>query len=762
MCVMHDPGRVVLRRALRVAVVLPLAFVTVAQLLNMPAGAAYTVFGTFALLGRCDFGGPTKDRGLAFLTTGAVGLVAISLGTVAAQNRIAGVVGTFVVGSILMFAGVLRGYVAAAAPALLLPFVIAVTAGPALSELPQRLVGFAVAIVFSTVGALVLWPVHVRSILRLRVAETLSASANVMRALWPNEVGNGAAAVTAVDLNTRIRQLVEANHQLREQYDGRLLRPGGATARDRALMQIIDEISRLRLFLGWRPSFDELGLPSDVSLARVVASTLDQCAQAIGHNGEPPNAALIDDAREEHRLVTEAWATARLSDGQADKVQLVLDAGFHVRALAVEAELIARHARIAVGVRPQAGAMTWAELTLPLMSAKPGSMLRAHLTLRSPWFRNSLRAGLALAIAVAVADFSGVQHGFWVVLGTLTALQFDALGTGRTAVQAIVGTIGGFVVGTILVAVLLLISNDTVILWVLLPILTFLAAYTSGAISLLVGQGAFTVFVIGFYALLAGPNFQTGELRVLDVSIGLTISLVVSALMWPRGVVARVRSTLVTAMYDATAYLVVAYDRLLQGDALDGAVDLAARKASVSLQNANETFDLTMSQGGPRTVYAETWSCVANAAGQTMTASRLVAFIGRSGRAPVGCPGAADSLIACAHAVQAQLNAAVERLGTLAAPQAMSAADEARFSAPDVSAMGDPFPRLRACVNGCLHRWQTVAPTETEHLGGSALSLIWAQDWLLHLTWMAGRTAQVCATGVTNPELATEDVPTAN
>ena len=29
---------------------------------------------------------------------------------------------------------------------------------------------------------------------------------------------------------------------MREQYDGRLLRPGGATARDRALMQTIDEL----------------------------------------------------------------------------------------------------------------------------------------------------------------------------------------------------------------------------------------------------------------------------------------------------------------------------------------------------------------------------------------------------------------------------------------------------------------------------------------------------------------------------------------
>ena len=42
-----------------------------------------------------------------------------------------------------------------------------------------------------------------------------------------------------------------------------------------------------------------------------------------------------------------------------------------------------------------------------------------HASVRSVWFINSLRAALAIAAAVAVADLSSVQHGFWVVLGTL-------------------------------------------------------------------------------------------------------------------------------------------------------------------------------------------------------------------------------------------------------------------------------------------------------------------------------------------------------
>ena len=74
-------------------------------------------------------------------------------------------------------------------------------------------------------------------------------------------------------------------------------------------------------------------------------------------------------------------------------------------------------------------------------------MVTRHASLRSVWFFNSLRSALALAVAVAVADVSGVQHGFWVVLGTLLVLRTSASATGATAWRALAGTVVGFVVG---------------------------------------------------------------------------------------------------------------------------------------------------------------------------------------------------------------------------------------------------------------------------------------------------------------------------
>ena len=57
--------------------------------------------------------------------------------------------------------------------------------------------------------------------------------------------------------------------------------------------------------------------------------------------------------------------------------------------------------------------------------------LLSHLSFRSVWFRNAVRGAIGLALAVAVVEVTNVQHGFWVVLGTLSVLRSNALGHRR-------------------------------------------------------------------------------------------------------------------------------------------------------------------------------------------------------------------------------------------------------------------------------------------------------------------------------------------
>lgn len=736
---MHDPGHLLFRKALRVAIVLPLAYLFVMYVIKMPYGAAYTAFGTFVLLSFSDFGGPTADRARAYILAGLVGLVAIAVGTLAALNPYSAVICTLIVGIGLTYAGVLRGYVSAATMSILLPFVIAVTAGPGLDQIVQRLAGFAVAIVFATASALLLWPAHNRSALRQRVAETLDASANVVRAMWPPVSGDP----SGIDLQTRQRELTEAHHRMREQYDGQPLRPGGATARDRALMQTIDELGRLRIILRSEPSPHRPTMLGDERLARCSADALTTSAAAIGRGGPPPVSDTLDEVRDEHRIELEQWIGQQLEQGTSQHIRPMLDAGFHLRLAAVSAELIARHSRVAVGAPAEQSLPSGIAGRLPGSEPTPWSILRTHFTMKSPWLRNSLRSGIALAIAVLVVYLTNVEHPFWVVLGTLTALRLDAMGTGKTAAQAIIGTIGGFVVGT---AVVIAFGDNATALWILFPIAVFLSGYTPGAISLPVGQASFTVFVIVFYGIVSGADVSTGEIRVIDVGIGLAISLFVSALMWPRGVITRMNETLTEAVRASTAYLIAAYDRFVQGPVADHAVSQAAFRADAAVSTAYETFDLSVAQGRSMTTFGPTWSFVANAAGHIASSADLVVYLASLGRMPATCPEAGDLLLVCSHAVAANANSAVEQLAERITDSQTQefcntqAFSSDRFDQHNVAGLGDSFRRLEDRVDACLAYWETKpADLADQDLDRQALTLVWGQEWLIHLMWVANR-----------------------
>src|SRR5207247_2499676 len=173
------------------------------------------------------------------------------------------------------------------------------------------------------------------------------------------------------------------------------------------------------------------------------------------------------------------------------------------------------------------------------------------------WFVNSMRGAVALAVAVAVADVSSVQHGFWVVLGTLSVLRTNAASTGSSAARALGGTAIGFVIGG---ALLLAIGSNFTVLWVVLPIAVFVAAYTPGTAPFAVGQAAFTVTIAVLFNLLAPVGWKVGVLRIEDVAIGCAVSLVVGVLFWPRGVSSVVGDDLADAFRTGASYLTQAVD----------------------------------------------------------------------------------------------------------------------------------------------------------------------------------------------------------
>jgi uncharacterized membrane protein YccC len=182
-------------------------------------------------------------------------------------------------------------------------------------------------------------------------------------------------------------------------------------------------------------------------------------------------------------------------------------------------------------------------------------LIGRHTSLRSIWFLNSARGAVALAAAVAIADVSNVQHGFWVVLGALSVLRTSAASTGATALRALVGTVAGFFIGA---ALILWIGGNTEALWAALPVAVFVAAYAPGTAPFAVGQAAFTVTISILYNLIAPVGWKVGELRVEDVAIGAAVSAAVGVLFWPRGATRVVANDIADAFHAGGLYLVQA------------------------------------------------------------------------------------------------------------------------------------------------------------------------------------------------------------
>jgi hypothetical protein len=148
------------------------------------------------------------------------------------------------------------------------------------------------------------------------------------------------------------------------------------------------------------------------------------------------------------------------------------------------------------------------------------------------------------------------------VLGALTVLRTSVLAGGRSAVEAVGGTVIGFVA---IIPIVWLTGSATVTQWILLPPCVFIAAFAAGVLPYAVGQAAFTVFVVVAVNIIEPNGWHTGAVRVQDVMIGAAVALVAGLLFWPRGARLQARAA-IGDLYRATAALVgSAFHQVLGG-----------------------------------------------------------------------------------------------------------------------------------------------------------------------------------------------------
>ncbi len=646
----HDPGHLALHRALRAAIALPLGLAIALYLIGDLQGVIFTIFGIVGLLINADFAGSAGQRLASYAATGVAGTVALVIGWAISPTTWIAVVVTMGVAFLLSFLNLLRGPIAVGTPAVMLIYVVAVSLTPVPDSLLAYLAGWWLAVAVSTVTALVLLPHNRRADVRRELAAVFDAAARGAERVW--------LATPAATPEVAFADLETAVDQLDRQHGGQPFRTWGLTRRDQALTLLVDMANDLNFVL--RDTFVPRGvfLPADTlpavqELARTVVAALDDLAASVADPRRVPDVAGLDRARTQLTDALQDWVLKQARAGQPMADISTAVAGNHgLRVLGLLVEQLLQVARNANGAPAQE-----LESNLPVPVLQRSTLLRSQLRLSSPWMRGALRTAFGLGLAVLVVQLTGVDKGFWVLLGVISILRFDAVGTRSFAWRAVLGTAVGVAVGSALLAV---VGSYEWVLWVLLPIVTFLAGWAAVVVGFAGGQMAFSMLILIALGITAWPP-QPGLaiVRFEDVALGAVVAVVVGVLMWPRGAVGHLRKEVSVAIRAATDYLVAAISSTLgrlSAEELEHLRQTAIRAAEL----AGETYDVSLMQRGPAEDLRP-WTRSVAATYLLISTGRVVAASGTVAPALRQRPALVDALTQAQSELRQHWDAVAER-----------------------------------------------------------------------------------------------------
>jgi uncharacterized membrane protein YccC len=632
----HDPALAALRRAARAAIVMPALFALATQELDNPTLAIFAAFGSFGMLLLVDFGGPIADRVRDLAAFAAVGAVFICVGTLASRSAWLAAAAMGVVGFCVIFAGVVSSVLAGATLALLIAFILPVTLKGLASSIPDRLEGWGLAAGASLLAISLLWPLPARDPLRGALVAACRGLVERLRADAAYVLDDGRSGA---EREAAHAQAAEAVGALERRFFATPYRPTGLTTGARAVVRLVDELFWLNaiVIISHQPV---VVVDPEVCEAKLAAAkALERCADLLetpAGSPEPLDEALAELRRALETL--EAGAAERLPGRWESDAAVVsaLDPGFRAQQIGFAVSQIAVNVELAAAAERR----SWIDRMLgrqpaglrgPLAAAHERAS--AHVEWSSVWLHNSVRGGAGLALAVYVADVSGVQHSFWVVLGTFSVLRSNALSTGQNSVRALVATALGVVAGGLLV---LAVGTNTDVLWALLPAAVLVAGVAPAAISFAAGQAAFTLTLVILFNIIQPAGWDVGLVRIEDVAIGCAVSLAVGVLFWPRGAGAALGTAIAGAYTESARYLASAVGFALgccdAGMPRTSAPEAESSRAAAAARRLDDAFRSYLAERGEKPLpLAEVSGLVSGVASLRLTADSVLDLWNRDG-----------------------------------------------------------------------------------------------------------------------------------
>jgi uncharacterized membrane protein YccC len=619
-----DPGLASLKSAARAAIVMPTVFAFADKVIGNPQTAIFAAFGSLAMLVFVDFTGAMRSRFVAYLALACVGAGNIVLGTFCSRNAWLSAAAMAMVGFAILFSGVINGYFAAAGTAALLTFILPVTIPVSFSEVPARLAGWSLAAGAAICAHMLLWPARPRATLRSDAARACGALAD----LAETELAADPSAIPSRTAAAR-----EAVESLRRSFLAAPHRPNGPTGPTAALASLVDELDWLLSFLAPRADLPSLDLCKEENAEAVAATVaaLRASAATLAGGDERPDFQRIEVARDAvaRALVRRISELPPAPDD--DGFWSALEPPFRVRVISYSGRQVAGYALLASGMA--APELDESDVAGGDFVTRPtrGTLLATeryaveHAGTRSVWFRNSVRGAAGLAVAVYIAQRSGLQHSFWVVLGTLSVLRSNALSTGWSVLSALAGTAVGIVLGAALV---IAIGTHEDVLWGVLPVAILLAAYAPRAISFAAGQAGFTVVLFVLFNIIQPTGWTVGLVRIEDVAIGFAISLGVGLLFWPRGAATVLRESLASAYGRSADYVVATAGQIIVGGG-QSVSSGPAETAAAAVHQLDDAFRQALAERSAGRVNLESVGALVAGAARVRRAAQSLSALGR-------------------------------------------------------------------------------------------------------------------------------------
>ena len=479
----HDRGFVALRRAGRGAILMPAMFALGIEVIGNPVVALFAGFGSFAMLLLVDFAGSWRDRIKAHIALSLVGVLFISLATLVSRDVWPATLAMLVIGFGVLFAGVLSSVLAGASTSLLLAFILPVSLAAPDSSIGDRLAGWGMATAGALFAVTFLWPAPAREPLRSAASAACAALGRRLRAEVDRVMGEGEHSPAVEDeLEAAVSTSETAVAALQREFLATPYRPGSLGTTARSLVRLVDEINWLNAIVRSAGGAVAGHARRSRGMRREDGGGHGARAgrrAARGHRRRLPHPSLgdarADGSAERHGGTRDGpLADQTLPGGErgaadmrAEEFITSLDPSFRAQELAFAVSLIGHDIDVTaaserrsflerlLGRRPRGVAGT---LSAAQERAAP------HVDRHSVWLHNSVRGAVGLGLAVFVAKETGVQHAFWVILGTLSVLRSNALSTGQNVLRGLLGTVAGFVIGA---AILAVIGTNTTLLWFL-------------------------------------------------------------------------------------------------------------------------------------------------------------------------------------------------------------------------------------------------------------------------------------------------------